>query len=466
MRSRNRLGLVWKFLLAFVLVVLVGIGTVSFLARSTAVSEVRGFISRGGYSDTQRVADYLSAYYQGRGSWEGVEPLFSSEFNMGHQMGGHMGGGIMGRMTGSDFTLTDPHGTVIAGERYTEGSVIDESELSSRTLIDVDGEIVGVLYLNETIFPGPEASLLQRMGRSLVLAALLAGLVAFLVGGFLIVNLLRPVRELTTAAQALSDGDLSRRVSVRGADELSDLSLAFNQMAANLERAESLRKDLTADIAHELRTPLAVIQARLEAIIDGVNPSTTENLEAVLEQSHMLNRLVEDLGTLALADAGQLILEPTDVDLIGLLRRVASHHEDRAHAREIDLRIDTEDTEELLASVDPLRLEQVLSNLLTNALRHASDRGEVVLRIRSAGDRDAVRIEVMDDGEGIPEDALEKVFTRFYRADRGRSRQMGGTGLGLAIARRLVEAHGGTIRAGNRPEGGAIFSVELPRTLA
>jgi signal transduction histidine kinase len=326
----------------------------------------------------------------------------------------------------------------------------------------VDGETVGILYVDEGIFPSPEASMLQRMGRSLVLGAFVAGLVALLVGGFLIVNLLRPVRDLTTAAQALSEGDLSRRVRVRGADELSDLSLAFNQMAANLERAESLRKEMTADIAHELRTPLAVIQARLEAIIDGVNPSTSENLEAVLEQSHMLNRLVEDLGTLALADAGQLTLEPTDVDLIGLLRRVAGNHQDRAQARGIDLRIEPGDTAELVASLDPLRLEQVMSNLLSNALRHASEGGEVVLRVQSAGDGDAVRIEVIDDGEGIPEDALDKVFTRFYRADKGRSRQIGGTGLGLAIARRLVEAHGGTIRATNRPEGGAIFSLELP----
>jgi signal transduction histidine kinase len=365
-------------------------------------------------------------------------------------------------MTDADYTLTDPLGMVIAGEHHAAGTEIEESEFPSRTQIDVDGETVGILYVDEGIFPSPEASMLQRMGRSLVLGAFVAGLVALLVGGFLIVNLLRPVRDLTTAAQALSEGDLSRRVRVRGADELSDLSLAFNQMAANLERAESLRKEMTADIAHELRTPLAVIQARLEAIIDGVNPSTSENLEAVLEQSHMLNRLVEDLGTLALADAGQLTLEPTDVDLIGLLRRVAGNHQDRAQARGIDLRIEPGDTAELVASLDPLRLEQVMSNLLSNALRHASEGGEVVLRVQSAGDGDAVRIEVIDDGEGIPEDALDKVFTRFYRADKGRSRQIGGTGLGLAIARRLVEAHGGTIRATNRPEGGAIFSLELP----
>jgi two-component system sensor histidine kinase BaeS len=177
----------------------------------------------------------------------------------------------------------------------------------------------------------------------------------------------------------------------------------------------------------------------------------------------MLNRLVEDLGTLALADAGELVLEQTDVDLIGLLRRVACNYEDQARAKGIDLRIETGNAKEMVASIDPFRMEQVLSNLLANAIRHASARGEVIFEIQPAEDEDVVRIEVMDDGEGIPEEAIDKVFTRFYRADKGRSRQMGGTGLGLAIARRLVEAHGGTIHAANRPEGGAIFSVEIPR---
>ncbi len=462
MKSRLRLSLVWKFLLAFVLVVLAGIMTVSLLVRYSAVREVQGFVTRGGFSDPQRVADYLGAYYQVVGSWEGIDPFLSDMFNMEHHMGGPFSRGFVSRLRETDLTLIDHAGNVIAGERGTMHDEMHESDRVTEIPIEVDGETVGVLLIEGDQPLGPDASLLQNMGRSLVVAALIAGLVALVVGGFLVFNLLRPVRELTSAAQALSAGDLSQRVSVHGADELGNLSHAFNQMATNLERAESLRKEMTADIAHELRTPLAVIQARLEAIIDGVNPSTTENLEAVLEQSHMLNHLVEDLGTLALADAGELVLERTDVDLIGLLRRVVGNHEEMARAREIDLRIDTGDVAEILALVDPFRMEQVLSNILTNAIRHASERGEVKLTIKSVEATDSARIEIMDDGEGIPDDAIDKLFSRFYRADRGRSRQMGGTGLGLAIARRLVEAHGGTIQAANRPEGGALFSVEIP----
>ncbi len=463
MRSGIRLSLVWKFLLAFVLVVLVGIGTVALMARNAAVREVRYFMDHGGFNDMQRVADYLSAYYQGKGSWQGIDPLLSDELIVEPIMEGRVARGFMGRMRVAGLTLTDPAGVVIAGERYEAGYEIPESELDSSTPISVEGETVGLLFLTDIAPLGPEAGLLQRMGQSLVVAALAAGLVALIVGGLLIYSLLRPVRDLTTAARALATGDLSRRVEVRGTDELGDLSQAFNQMAANLERAETLRQEMTADIAHELRNPLAVIQARLEAIIDGVNPATSENLAAVLEQSHMLNHLVEDLRTIALADAGQLALERTEVDLIALVNRVGKNHTDQAQAKEVELRVEVNGTQEIKAFVDPVRMEQVLGNLLSNALRHAPNGGEVVLGIEAAEDTGVALIEVMDNGEGIPEEAIDNVFTRFYRADKGRSREAGGTGLGLAIARRLVEAHGGTIRAGNRPEGGAIFSVEIPR---
>lgn len=466
MRTRIRLSLVWKFLLAFVLVVLVAIGTVSLMARSAAEREVRTFMDRGGFTDVQRLADYLSAYYQGKGSWQGVELLLSGEDMMGPHMMGPGGWGFVGRMAGAGLTLTDPAGVVIAGEGHEIGSEIPSSELSSATLITVEGEAVALILLDNDAPLGPETNLLRRVGQSLVWGALVAALVALIVGGLLIYNLLRPVRDLTTAARALAKGDLSKRVSVRGVDELGDLSQAFNQMATNLERAESLRQEMTADIAHELRNPLAVIQARLEAILDGVNPATSENIAVVLEQSHLLNRLVEDLRTLALADAGQLSLDRMQADLITLLRRVVGNHADQAQAKGVGLRLETSGMKKIKASIDPVRMEQVFTNLLSNALRHTPDGGEVILGIEVDEDSRAVRIQVMDSGEGIPEEALENVFARFYRGDRGRARHDGGTGLGLAIARKLVEAHGGTIHAGNRPEGGAVFYVEIPQPTA
>jgi len=462
MRPRIRLSLVSKFFLAFVLVVSAGIGTVSLMARSAAEREVRFFMDLGGFDDLQRVADYLSAYYQGRGSWQGVEPLFSGEHMIGSHMTGPLSRGFMNRMRSAGLTLADSSGLVIAGEHHEVGSEVLGSELSAAIPIIVDGETIGFLFLDDEAPLGPDENFLMRVGQSLFLAALVAGSVALVVGGLLVFNLLRPVRDLTSAARALAKGDLSMRVPVRGADELGDLSHAFNQMAGNLERAETLRQEVTADIAHELRNPLAVIQARLEAILDNVNPATPENIEVVLEQSRLLNRLVDDLRTLALADAGELDLHRTEVDLAALLRRVSRNHADQAQAKGVDFHFDAGEAKEIKVSVDPFRLEQVVVNLLSNALRHAPRSGEVILKVSAGEDAGAARIEVLDNGEGIPEEAMENVFVRFYRGDKGRSRQVGGTGLGLAIARKLVEAHGGTISAGNRPEGGAIFSVEIP----
>jgi signal transduction histidine kinase len=462
MKSRVRLSLVWKFLLAFVLVVLVGIGTVSLLANTAATREVGLFMSRGGFTDIERASAMLSAYYQGKESWEGVEDFFAGDHEAGHPMFGGGSWGLVGRMLTAGMTLTDASGVVITSQSHEVGLEVPNETLADSTPILVSSETIGYLLLDESAPLDSEANLLARVRQGLFVAALAAGLVALVVGGLLIYNLLRPVSELTTAARALAKGELSRRVPVRSKDELGDLSDAFNLMAANLERAESLRQEMTADIAHELRTPLAVIQAKLEAILDGVNSATPEHLEAVLEQSRLLNRLVGDLRTLALADSGQLSLERTQVDLVSLLQRVGKAHENQAQAKNVDFRLECEGMQELQAWIDPVRIEQVLGNLMTNALRHVKSGGEVILSLRSNPEKATACIEVADDGEGIPEDALENVFARFYRADKGRSRQVGGTGLGLAIARKLVEAHGGWIQARNRPEGGAIFSLELP----
>jgi two-component system sensor histidine kinase BaeS len=189
-----------------------------------------------------------------------------------------------------------------------------------------------------------------------------------------------------------------------------------------------------------------------------VYPATAENLEPVLESVHLLSRLVEDLRTLALADAGRLTVEIGATDIIPVLRRVANALEQHAAAKQI--RLTVESAHSVFAAADPQRLEQILSNLVNNAIRHTPEGGRVAMRVAlQASGR--VRIDVTDTGSGIPPDALAHVFERFYRADRGRSRVEGGTGLGLAIARKLAEAQGGNLTADNPPEGGARFSLTL-----
>ncbi len=230
-------------------------------------------------------------------------------------------------------------------------------------------------------------------------------------------------------------------------------------MVAELERAEQQRRNLTADIAHELRTPLHIIQGNLEGMLDGVYQPTAENITDTLDETRLLARLVDDLQTLSLAEAGQLPLHPTRFLLADLLTDAAAGFESRAAAQSVDLRVNvTTPSPELNADYD--RLIQVLANLLANALRYTPENGQITLRGETA--QDGVRITVSDTGAGIPAEDLPYIFDRFWRGDKSRARTEGSSGLGLAITKQLVLAHGGTISAESQPGKGTTFAIELP----
>jgi two-component system OmpR family sensor kinase/two-component system sensor histidine kinase BaeS len=454
--------LAWKFFLAFAVVVVIGMATVSILANLVAAQEFRGFINSSGMGEDQLMVDALAAYYQGRGSWEGVEDLLLRWAMLGRHGARPGASGHMGAGSWASVSLVDQTGRVIASTQRDVGDQLSSGEMASLAPITLGEEEVGYLLLEDPFRRGSQEALIERVNRTIWLAALVSGLAAVLIGSALVLGLLRPVRELTSAAQALAGGDLGQRVPVRTSDELGELSSTFNRMADSLEKAERLRREMTADIAHELRNPLAVMQARVEAVIDGVYPPSAESLEPVLEQSKLLNRLVDDLRTLALVDAGQLELEITEIDLNLLVQRVVDGHQTHALAAQVELRACIPEGAPIQSLGDAARLQMVLGNLLSNALRHTPAGGEVVVSLDGGSGGQWTRIEVKDSGDGIPEESLPYVFERFYRADRARSRQAGGSGLGLSIARKLVEAHGGRIRASNRPEGGAVIVVELP----
>jgi signal transduction histidine kinase len=428
--------------------------TLSIVAARAAAREFQGYMLRGGESGSGALVDLLSAYYQDRGSWEGAQRLLGAP-------GDHMGM-MAGGMSGRGLVLLDATGVAVAGPRGALGQSYGQAQLESAVPLVIDGSTVGF------IIPGPvgaspaEQEFLGRVRQALWIAALVSGSLAVVVGGVLAGSILRPIRDLTSAARAIAAGDLTRRVPKRSSDELGELSLSFNQMAGSLERAEHLRREMTSDVAHELRTPLAVMRARLEGILDGIYPGSQDSLQSVLDQTLVLNRLVDDLGTLAMTDARQLRLDKTPTALRALVARVIEGHAAQAASHSVSMRLESP-AEDLIVEADPIRLEQLLGNLLANAVRHARrPAGEVVVSLRAL-DAQRVEIRVMDNGEGIPEEALPFIFERFYRADRSRARSEGGTGLGLAIARNLVELHGGEIEAANRPEGGAELVVRLPR---
>jgi signal transduction histidine kinase len=287
-----------------------------------------------------------------------------------------------------------------------------------------------------------------------------------LLAGFLALRVFRgvatPLADVMAAADAVAAGDLSARVPVpeEGPDAFSNLARSFNRMAEALERSDQQRRNLTADVAHELRNPLHIIQGNLEGVLDGVYEPTEDHVAATLEETRLLARLVEDLRTLSLAEAGELPLRREAVDVAELLADVRTSFSGQAEAAGLDLRVEIEGDPPTVAG-DGGRLEQVLSNLVANAVRHTPAGGSI--RLRAEGTGEGVRITVADTGQGISAEDLPYVFDRFWRGDRARSHAGGaGSGLGLAIARQLVEAHGGRIRVESEVGKGTTFTIELP----
>lgn len=324
------------------------------------------------------------------------------------------------------------------------------------------------------------AHLLSRMfggGRGVAFLTWVGGcglsLILPLMAGALALRVFRgvatPLADVMEAADAVAEGDLSARVETPkyGPDSFTNLAESFNRMADELERADQRRRNLTADVAHELRTPLHIIQGNLEGILDGVYEPTAEHVTATLEETRTLARLVEDLRTLSLAEAGQLPLAWEPVDVNELLADVRTSFSGQAEAAGLDLWVEpamnssgSVESEPITVMGDAGRLEQVLNNLVANAVRHTRRGGSITLRAESMDG--GVRITVQDTGEGIPAEDLPYVFDRFWRGDRARSRSGGaGSGLGLAIARQLVRAHGGRIEVESELGEGTTFTIEL-----
>ena len=272
----------------------------------------------------------------------------------------------------------------------------------------------------------------------------------------------RPVGDLLGAAEQVATGDYGVDVEVRGPRELRLLTVTFNEMAARLAANEEQRRRFLADITHELRNPLAVLQSEIEAQMDGVHPRDDHHLASLLDETRRLGHLVDDLHTLALAETGRLVLQREAVAFGVLVDEVVGRHEAQARQRDVALRASIAPGLPK-AWVDPARVRQVLDNLLANAIRHTPAGGEVLVEVSTllgpgAGDGPMVRCRVTDAGPGFREDQLDQVFERFTRAGDSR-----GSGLGLSIARDLVRAHGGTIDASNDPTtGGASVSFTLP----
>lgn len=445
-------SLTLKLTLAFLLVGLIGSLLVALAVGLRTRSEFDLFLST---RDRTVLFTALTDYYAANGSWDNVEQMLQTTQPLDFYS--------------RNLVLIDAQGRVVRGRRpYYPGATIPANTLREAQLLRVDDALVGYALLAA---PGPapnrgdprweaEAALLERLTTATIISAGVAIGAALLLGILLARTLTRPIRELTAATRALAAGELDQQVTVRSRDEIGELSHAFNQMSADLARATQARRQMTADLAHDLRTPLSILRGYTEGLRDeriGGSPALYRIMHGEVEH---LQRLVEDLRLLSLADAGALSLNRRAVDPRALLERAALAHLGAAERQGLTLRVEAEDS---LPSVlvDTDRMAQVLNNLVANALLYTKQ-GEILLKA-SVDSAQRVVLQVRDSGSGIAAEDVPLVFDRFYRADPSRTREGGqGTGLGLAIARAIIEAHGGSIAVESAIGAGATFTMTLP----
>jgi two-component system OmpR family sensor kinase/two-component system sensor histidine kinase BaeS len=495
---------------SFGLVTLVGIITVALLVNQRTTSQVRTFVVQEQVVSSG-LLQQLSAYYTTHGSWDGVESILPSAQGGGSasatsgpvqptatpspeqstamdQHGGYgyhggsgsdagtesqdppMGAGHMGH-NGASMELTDSSGHVIySGSGTSPTTQATQQALQDALPVTSDGKTVGYLIVTtpgNAALSAPATKFLEVANRSLIEAGIIAGLLGILFGILIARGLSSPLRRLAVAAERISEGAFDQRVPVRGSTEIAHLAHAFNSMATSLNESERQRQSMVADIAHELRTPLSVIQGNLRALLDDVYPLDKSEIATIYDETLMLGRLVSDLHNLAQAESGHLNLNTQPAELTPVVQRSAALFSEAAAEKGISVSVlAPEDLPRV--TIDSDRTAQILHNLLANALRHTPEGGRITLvvepRMAVEGSREpeALRISVSDTGPGIAAEDLPHVFERFWRSEHSRSREHGGSGLGLAIARALARGQGGDIGVESAPGRGTTFWFTVP----
>jgi two-component system OmpR family sensor kinase/two-component system sensor histidine kinase BaeS len=419
----------------------VGVISLVLFAPPTVRSNVENYLNQPGGMIGQ-----LAAFYHRQQSWEGIVEAFEQDpFNP----------------LADVLFILDTEGRVVYGN--PDPADLDPLRREGHIPIIDNGVLVGYAGFSRGAagVARLQEGALRGISQSLILVIAVGSVIGILVGIVVSRDLSAPLDRLAVAARAIGAGQLTQRVKVEGSQEVVALAQAFNDMAGKLEEAEKLRRNLVADVAHELRTPLSVLQGNLQAVLDDVYPLDKAEIARLYDQTRLLARLVEDLRLLSQADAGLLVQDPQPADMAHLVIEQVETFRPATSGKGIALIAD------IPAALPPVRIDaprmsQVMHNLLDNALRYTPEGGTIAVRMQA--EAGWLRLEVQDSGRGIPPEHLAYLFDRFYRVDGTRSRETGGTGLGLAIARSIVQAHGGAISAFSDgvPGHGSTFVVRLP----
>jgi two-component system OmpR family sensor kinase/two-component system sensor histidine kinase BaeS len=466
-------------LLAFVLVIVLGVcGMLGFFGLAVAGYWQPNDLPRGfrgpQHAYVEELADYYLAHEH---SWAGIDQRLRDE--------------PFGPISFLGYALADTDGRVIVSNDQTlmAGQRLDKDLLARGTPVVARGARVATFVLlqpGHDFRPSPRGpsqmpSFFWSVLRGFLFAGLGLGGVLLALAAFFAQRISRPIHGITAASQALAAGQLDVQAPGARVRELDDLAHSFNAMARALSQADRQRRQMTADVAHELRTPLSIIKGRLEGLQDGVYSATPEEIERLLGATALLERLIEDLRLLALAEAGQLALYTEQLEPRDMLQDAADAFAGQAAEQEVTLHVSAPENL-LLVEADPQRMAQVFANLIANALRYTPQGGTITLSalIATTDQRPTtndlntslspfilhpssfILFKVTDTGQGITPEDLPHVFDRFYRADRSRTRGSGGAGLGLAIAKQIVLAHGGAIWAESEVGQGTTINLALP----
>jgi signal transduction histidine kinase len=488
----------------FGLIIVSGVIVTFVIINVATATQFRRFVLSGDIIRARNLSKILADYYTRQGSWNGVDSLLKPDASSyaerlkrtmenakAIERATNPNGGetvfeapAQSGSYAERIVLAGPEGYVIADTAgMLLGQYHPEEHLVSGVPVTVGTQQAGTVMVGSMVGPvlNPlDRDFLRSVSIAVILSAVTVGVMALILGSVFFFQITAPIRDLTTAAEAIAEGNLECRVRARTGDEIGQLAAHFNLMAETLARSAMLRRQIAVDIAHEFRTPLSLIQGNLEAILDGFYDLSMDNITSVHEETLVLKRLVDDLHSLALAEAEQLRLDKQDVDVSELIIHTVGRFRSKSAERGVCLITELPSDLPKIRG-DSQRLSQVLVNLLSNAFRFTTKGGKVVVAARPTSGNDVpefdkeqdiagktekearfVHISVSDSGKGIPPEDLPYVFERFYRADRSRARSSGGTGLGLAITRHIVEAHGGRIRADSCIGVGSTFSFILP----
>lgn len=419
-------------------------------------SQFRQFTTEARIQSAEQWSRIMERYYEDHGSFSGIaEAIKDSNGQFPFASGTSL----------EEISIVSLKGQQIE-DIVLSPSPPDPDDTAGVTVpIIVDGKTIAKAVIYDRVIEGLEVlqeTTLRSVATATLVGLLLTAVISLIAGGWLSRLITKPLRTIMDGIRQIGSGNLSTKVNVKSRDEFSRLAGALNDMSVQLGEAVQTRQHLVADVAHELRTPVTIIQGQLDLIQDGLQPAEPSSLLPIQDEVIRLRKLIDELHQLALAESHQLTLHKSSIEVVEWASQLLDKFRPEALWRNIDVQFASE-VESAFISADPHRLTQVFGNLLSNALRYTPEGGTIRLDIGlHPTHQRTVSIAISDTGPGIPSEKVQHIFDRFYRTEEARSRESGGLGLGLAIAKELAELHGGRIEVESQPGIGSTFTVTLP----